>query len=228
MEFSKFCPMCGSEAETLYGGEKKLCAGCYPKKNELLDIPSKVSITVCGVCGRMHKSGQWVEEYSVQDQLGAKFAGFSEDGVDMEIQFWEENDQMRVRVHAFKGEIKAEYDTQVDFEENQCQDCSKFQGGFYKVKIQLRGDVDLEPVSNKIADKAAEATNETRKDFLSNIDVNDHGYDFYLSTERINKKILTMLREHYSPEIERSYELLGEEGGQEVYRNVVSVRIDHD
>ena len=217
--------MCGKETGQLYGGEKKLCADCYPKKNKLLDIPPKVEITVCGVCGRMRKSGQWIEEYSIQEQLGAKFADFSEEDVEMELQFWEEQDQMHVRVHAFKGEIKAEYDTEVDFKEDQCSDCSKFQGGFYKVKIQLRGSEDLEPVSNQIADRAAEATNETRKDFLSNIDANEHGYDFYLSTERINKKILSMLRERYDPEIKRSYELVSEEAGQEVYRNVVSVRL---
>lgn len=226
MEFTKFCPMCGKETENLYGGEKKLCAECYPEKNDLLDIPPKVEITVCGVCGRMRKSGEWIEEYSIQEQLGAKFAEFAEEDVEMELQFWEEEEQMNVRVHAFRDGIKAEYDTEVDFKEDQCRECSKFHGGFYKVKIQLRGDEDLEPVSNQIADRAAEATNETRKDFLSNIDQHDHGYDFYLSTERITKKILSMLRENYDPEIKRSYELIGEENGEEVYRNVVSVRMD--
>lgn len=226
MEFTKFCPMCGKETENLYGEEKKLCAECYPEKNDLLDIPPKVEITVCGVCGRMRKSGEWIEEYSIQEQLGAKFAEFAEEDVEMQLQFWEEEEQMNVRVHAFRDDIKAEYDTEVDFKEDQCRECSKFHGGFYKVKIQLRGDEDLEPVSNQIADRAAEATNETRKDFLSNIDQHDHGYDFYLSTERITKKILSMLRENYDPEIKRSYELIGEENGEEVYRNVVSVRMD--
>ena len=77
-----------------------------------------------------------------------------------------------------------------------------------------------------MVDEAAEATNETRKDFLANINENDYGYDFYLSTERITKKILSMLRDEYDPEIKRSYELIGEENGEEVYRNVVSVRMD--
>ena len=229
MEFSKFCPMCGKETEELYGDEKKLCADCYPRKNDLLDIPPTVDITLCGVCGRMRKSGEWIEEYSIQEQLGAKFADFAEEGVEMELQFWEDDEeQINVRVHAFKGEIKDEYDTRVDFEEEQCKDCSKFNGGFYKVKLQLRGEKDLEPVSNEIVDVAAEATNETRKDFLSNIDDNDHGFDFYLSTERITKKILTMLRDKYDPEIKRSYELIGEENGEEVYRNVVSVRMNSE
>jgi NMD protein affecting ribosome stability and mRNA decay len=34
-----------------------------------------------------------------------------------------------------------------------------------------------------------------------------------------------MLRQNYSPDIERSYELVGEDDGQRIYRNVVSVRI---
>ena len=42
----------------------------------------------------------------------------------------------------------------------------------------------------------------------------------------MNKKILGMLRDRFDPEIKRSYELVGEENGEEVYRNVVSVRIE--
>lgn len=227
MEFTKFCPMCGRETDELYGDEKKLCAECYPEKNDLLDVPDKVEITVCGVCGRMRKSGEWIEAYSMQEQLAEKFSEFSEPDVEMELQFWEDEEgDIQVRVHAFKGEMEDSYDTEVEFQEDQCQDCAKFQGGFYKVKMQLRGDKPLEPVSNDIVDEAAEATNETRKDFLSNIEDNDHGYDFFLSTERMAKKILTMLRDEYEPEIKRSYELIGEEQGEEVYRNVISVRVD--
>lgn len=225
MEFTKFCPRCGKETDELYGGEKKLCPECYPDKNDLLDIPNKVEITVCTVCGRMRKHGEWIEEYSVQDQLGAKFEEFSEDDIEMRLQFWED-EGFYVRVHAEKGPITDFYDTEVDFVDDQCQDCAKFNGGFFKVKIQLRGDRPLEKVSNEIVDEAAEATNESRKDFLSNIDDVEYGFDFFLSTESIAKKILTMLRDEYDPDIKRSYELVGEENGEEVYRNVVSVRMD--
>ena len=225
MEFSKFCPRCGKETDELYGDKKKLCADCYPDKNDLLEIPGQLEITVCSVCGRMRKSGEWIEEYTVQDQLGAKFADFSKDEVEMQLQYWED-EGFHVRVHAEKGPIKDYYDTEVEFVDDQCHDCAKFQGGFFKVKIQLRGERPLEEISNEIVDEAAEATNDSRKDFLSNIEKNDYGYDFFLSTERITKKILTMLRDKYDPDIKRSYELVGEQNGEEVYRNVVSVRFD--
>lgn len=225
MEFTKFCPRCGKETDELYGGEKKLCADCYPDKNDLLDIPDEVEITVCSVCGRMRYRGEWIEEYTMQEQLGAKFADFAEDDVEMQLQFWED-EGVKVRVHAQKGPIKDSYDTEVIFEKDQCKDCARFQGGFFKVKLQLRGERPLEEISNEMVDVAAEATNDSRKDFLSNIDEVHGGYDFFLSTERITKKILTMLRDKYDPDIERSYELIGEQGGEEVYRNVVSVRFD--
>lgn len=225
MNLTKFCPRCGREVEELYGDKKKLCSECYPEKYKLLEIPDVVEITVCPVCGRMRKSGEWVEEYTVQDQLGAKFEEFSEKGVEIEIQFWEEDDDMFARVHAIKDEMNAYYDTEVRFKNDQCPECSKFQGGFYKVKIQLRGE-GLEQIQKDIVDRAAEITNENRKDFLSNMEDTEHGYNFYISTERMAKKILSMLRDRYDPEIKRSYELIGEEDGQEVYRNVVSVRVD--
>lgn len=225
MNLTKFCPRCGREVDELYGEKKKLCADCYPEKYSLLDIPDRVEITVCPVCGRMRKKGEWIEEYAVQGQLAARFEEFSREDVQMELQFWEEDEKMFVRVHAEKGDMEAYYDAEVEFDEEQCEECSKFTGGFYKVKLQLRGDGDLERVSEAIAERAAEVTNQSRKDFLSNIEGTDHGYNFYISTERMAKKVLDMLRDRYDPEIKRSYELIGEEDGQEVYRNVISVRI---
>lgn len=224
MEFTKFCPRCGKETDELFGGEKKLCAECYPDKNDLLDIPRELEITVCSVCGRMRYQGEWIEEYSVQDQLAKSFEKFSEEDVEMHLQYWED-EGFHVRVHAEKGPIKDFYDTDILFHREQCKACSRFQGGFFKVKMQLRGP-DVDDISREIVDEAAEATNDSRKDFLSNIDEVHGGYNFYLSTERIAKKILTMLRDRYDPEIKRSYELIGEQNGEEVYRNVVSVRFD--
>lgn len=226
MELSKFCPRCGKETDQLYGEEKKLCADCFPDKNDLLDIPDEVEIEICSVCGRMKFEGRWIEAYSVEEQLLEKFQQFGEEDVHFELQYWEEESQMYVKVHARKGEITDEYDTRVNFTKDQCGDCSRFQGGFYKVKIQLRGDEDLDSVADTIADKAAELTNRNRKNFLSNIEETDHGYNFFLSTEDMNKQILTMLRDRYDPDIKRSYELIGEENGEEVYRNVVSVRME--
>ena len=226
MNLSKFCPRCGHETSKLYGDKKQLCADCFPEKNNLLEIPEEVEIKVCTVCGRMKHHGKWREEYTIQEQIGLTFSDFSEEDVEMELQFWEEDDKegIFVRVHAFKEDIHSENDTKVIFEEVQCQDCAKFNGGFYKAKIQLRGN-ELKPVGDAIVDKAAEITNENRKSFLSNVDKVDGGYDYYLSTEPMNKKILSMLRDRYNPEIQRSYELVGEQNGEEVYRNVVSVRI---
>lgn len=225
MELSKFCPRCGKQTDRLYGDEKKLCADCYPGLYELLDIPDTVEIDVCSVCGRMRDGREWLEKYSMEEQLSEKFSEFSDPDVEMQLQFWEDDEGVKVRVHASKGEIEDSYDTHVVFNKQQCPSCSRFEGGFYKVKMQLRGE-GLEAVSNRVVDTAAEITNENRKDFLSNIEKTDHGYDIYLSTESMAKKILDMLRTSYEPEIKRSYELIGENDGQEVYRNVISVRID--
>ena len=227
MELSKFCPVCGEETNKLYGDGKKYCRNCYPKKIDLLEVPENVEIELCSVCGRMRKHGEWLEKYTIQEQLAEKYAEFSKEDVEMELQYWEEDEETHVKVHAFTegNKIKGEYDSKVEFKQQQCRQCSKFEGGYYKVKIQLRGQEELKPIADQIADKAAEITNKNRKDFLSNIEKTDHGYDFYLSTERMAKQILNMLKTKHNPEVKRSYELIGEQDGQEVYRNIISVRI---
>lgn len=226
MQLSKFCPKCGKETDELYGNEKELCAECYTENHDLLDIPDVVELHVCSTCGRMRKSGNWIEEYTLQEQLGALFEQFAEEGVDMELQYWEENERMFVRVHAEKGDMRDYYDTELKIKKDQCKTCSQFHGGFFKVKMQLRGeDVDLGKVSNRIADKAAEVTNDGRKHFLANIEQEANGYDFYFSTEKIAGEVLNMLKNTHDPEVKRSYELIGEDDGQEVYRNIISVRL---
>jgi len=227
VNLSKFCPRCGEETDKLYGEKKQLCKDCFPEKNNLLEIPEEVEIKVCSVCGRMKHHGKWREEYTIQEQMGLAFSDYSEEDIRMELQFWEdeETEETKIRVHTFKDKIKSSQDTKIVFKEVQCQDCARFNGGFFKAKIQLRGN-NLKPIGDAIVDKAAEITNENRKSFLSNVDKVDGGYDYYLSTEPMNKKILGMLRDRFEPDIERSYELVGEENGEEVYRNVVSVRIN--
>ena len=224
MELSKFCPRCGEETSSLYGGEKKYCPECYTDVNSLADIPDEIEIETCSVCGRMRHKGEWIEAYSIEDQLSEAFSDFTEEDIRMELQFWEEDEEFWVRVHLHDREMKDFEDVRVNWEEDQCSDCARFQGSFYKAKIQLRGH-DLEKVSEVIVDKAAELTNRNRSDFLSNVEKIDGGYDYYLSTEKMNKKILSELRSKFDPDIERSYELVGERDGQRVYRNIVSVRL---
>lgn len=226
MQLSKFCPKCGRETDELYGNEKELCADCYTENHDLLDIPKVVELHVCSTCGRMRKSGNWIEEYTLQDQMAALFEQFSKENITMELQYWEEDDRMFVRVHAEKGDMKDHYDTELKIKKDQCDTCSQFHGGFFKVKMQLRSeDVELGKVADRIADKAAEVTNEGRKNFLANIEKQDSGYDFYFSTEKIAGEVLNMLKASHDPEVKRSYELVGEEDGQEVYRNIISVRL---
>lgn len=225
MELSKFCPKCGREVDNLYGNKKKLCADCYGQTYNLIELPSTVELTVCPVCGRLRKKGEWLEEYTLQDQLAARFSEFSEPDVELELQYWEEDEKMFVRVHSFKGEIESSQDTELRIHNQTCDTCSKFEGGFYKVKMQLRGDANLERVAEELAEKAAETTNEDRNDFLSNIDKHRDGVDFYLSTEKIAGELLNSLKSRHDPEVKRSYELVGQEDGQKVYRNVISVRL---
>lgn len=223
MELSKFCPRCGKETEKLYGEEKQLCNTCFTEVNSLVDAPRLVEIETCSVCGRMKKKGEWVEAYTVEDQLAETFSDIAE-SFELELQYWEEDEEFYVRLHIADGNLQDNEDVKVEWLQDQCPDCSRFQGGFYKAKIQLRGE-NVQDIADDITDKAAELTNRNRADFLSNLEHRDGGIDFYLSTEKMNKKILSMLRENYRPEIERSYELVGERDGQRVYRNVVSVRL---
>ncbi len=225
MELSKFCPRCGRETDNLYGDKRKLCAGCYTDENDLLELPDVVEHVTCPVCGRLKMEGKWLERYGLEEQLGERFSEFNQDGVEMRLQYWEEEDgTTQVRVHASSGEMQDTYDAELRPKQQQCQPCSRFSSSFYKVKMQIRGG-EVRPLVEEAAETAAEATNEDRTDFLSNIEYSDHGADLYLSTESIAQKVLGTVESLRDTEVKRSYELAGEQDGQKVYRNVISVRV---
>jgi len=93
--------------DQLYGNEKELCAFVpnviLRTMTSWISRMNVVELHICSTCGRMRKSGEWIEEYTLQEQLGARFQKFAEDDVEMELQYWEENQKMFVRVHAKKA-----------------------------------------------------------------------------------------------------------------------------
>src|SRR3972149_9446515 len=49
MRLQKFCPKCGKTTENLYDN---LCKDCFLQKINLKDLPEKITVRQCKICGK--------------------------------------------------------------------------------------------------------------------------------------------------------------------------------
>lgn len=230
----KFCPKCGNETDGL--GPRGLCEDCYTEEHELLDVPDRLTVTVCEGCSRAKIGPDWVEFDGMQELLYHVLDHHIEGEHVVAVRYDENDDpnapqdyditvlvERRVEGEPLQEEIR----TALVIEKDQCPTCAKFQGGYYTYVVQLRtdnGDVP-EDVMAPLMERAAALTDKERDHFIADVKELKHGFDIYVSTRTMAEELLKELENHYKVEKTRSKELVGEEQGQRVYRSVISARI---
>ncbi|MFB6076892.1 MAG: NMD3-related protein [Candidatus Nanohaloarchaea archaeon] len=232
-----FCPKCGGETDGV--GPRGLCADCYLEEHDLLDVPERIDVERCEHCGAVKVGMDRVEvendrefiyqvldhEIDGEDVVAVRFEEPS-DVVERDDDRgdWDYHVGIIVETEVDGEPLQQEIETWMYVEQDQCDVCSKFHGGYYEYKIQLRGD-HLDDALDMVMGRAAEVTAEDREEFVSNVAEQDDGYDVYVSSRDMAEELLKVLREQYDLTEKRSRELIGQEEGQKVYRSVVSARI---
>lgn len=230
-----FCPKCGTETEGL--GPRGLCENCYTEEHELVAVPDALDVAVCPSCGRAKIGPQWVEVEGEQDLL-YEVLSHAIDGEHVVAVSYTENEDptkehtydvtMVVERRVEGVAVQQEVDTRLTVEQEQCEVCGKFHGGYYTYKLQIRGEVTEDAV-NAVMDRAAAMTNENREHFISDVEESEHGVDVFVSTRRMAEELLKVLEQDYAVEKKRSRELVGQNSeGQEVYRTVIAAHIQDE
>ncbi len=226
-----FCPKCGQETDGI--GPRGLCEDCYVEEHELIEVPDRMEVAVCQNCGAAKIGPDWVQVDGERDLIFHVLDHNIEGENVVAVSYTRNEDPnapqtLDVTILVEKAvdgvPMQAESETSIIVHKEQCMTCSKFEGGYYTYKIQIRGDVPdsaLEP----LMDRAAELTNRDREHFIADVQESEHGFDIYTSTRTMAEELLKELESHYPLEKQRSKELVGQEEGQEVYRSVISARI---
>ncbi len=220
------CPSCGED--TAGYGPRNLCRDCYLDDETLLDVPDEIQVERCSHCGRVRQGMDWVDAGGDREMI-ATVLDNKIDTADVTAVAFDRHGQryhLRLMVEATVDDavLQQEVETTLVVEQSQCPPCSKFEGGYYEYKIQLRGE-HLDEALGRMMDRAAEMTDEDRTNFVSDVTEQDGGYDVYVSSRGMAEALLNVVRQEYDMTEKRSKELVGVEDGERVYRSTVSARI---
>ena len=211
----KFCFLCGKKSEKLIKG---YCEECYKSKFKLIEVPQELSVTICKRCNKINEKNKW-KEAEIDEILRDKIKVF---GKSVKISF-EKNDNVKVHAKGFLEESKDAkeevYEVKIKLRKRLCSDCFKKSGKYYESIVQIRGsltDEDMDSIDDIVIERGG----------FYRIEEVKGGYDFYVSSKSLAKKIAEFLRKKYKVEIKKSFRLFTRKEGKDIYRDTILLRIE--
>ncbi len=223
----KFCPRCGKTVKKVFGS-KNVCSDCFRIIEDFVEIPDEIEFVQCSVCGSYRIKNVWKEFESDQKLVYDVLKKYEREDVEMSASFKKKGKKYDVKV-LMEVEREGEQIRQVKKtllfpEQKQCLKCSRYQGGYFEAIVQLRGGVS-EDLFGELMERAGKITRKDRSDFVSDVKEIHEGYDLYVSSLKMARFLIDVLKEDFDVEENWSRELVGRKDGEEVFRTVVSVRV---
>lgn len=253
-ESRDFCPRCGdpvAERAEPRPGEPRdsdavLCDGCYFEAFELIAVPDRVQVTVCGRCGAVHRGNRWVDLGAV-DYTDVAIEAVSEAlsvHVTAEDVEWgvepEQVDETTIRMHcSFSGVVRGtpiseQLTVPVRIAKEVCDRCGRIAGGYFASILQIRAeDRPVRPQEASEAIEIAEsyvAKREQKGDreaFITTVDrSNEAGPNIKLSTNKLGQAIAGRITDRFGGTVNDYPTLVTEDtDGNEVYRVTFVARL---
>jgi len=210
----KFCFLCGKKNENLIDG---YCEECYKKKFKLIKVPEEIAVTICSRCNKINEKNKW-KEVEIEEILKGKIKIL---GKNVRIKF-EKNDDVKVHAKGFlegsKDAKEEVHEVKIKARKRLCPDCFKKSGKYYESTIQIRGSLtndDMDSVDDIVLERGGFYRLEEVKG----------GYDFYVSSKSLARKIAEFFRKKYKVEIKKSFKLFTRKEGKDIYRDTILLRI---
>jgi len=223
-KFKKFCCICGKITDELIDNR---CYSCYLKENPP-EIPERIELRVCKTCYRIYHKGKWeyisnflpdILAYGAIEALHKK--GFEVENFDI-LEFYENEGKIlsKIKIRGMVGEVSFEKEEEIVVKARfeQCIDCSRRAGGYYEAILQIRGSYDEDKIYSIVEENL-------QNSFVSKIKKLREGIDFYISSQKVAKRIARILKNKYNAEVIVSPTLVGKKDGKDLYRFSISVRL---
>ena len=236
-----FCPKCGKEDVELF---KDLCKSCFIKEFQLISLPDKIKFTICVKCGSTLKRGKW------------KYPGLSEEEIIYRA-VWDaitvndpvENLEIGVEIITIRGSIfecivhasgsvlgetiNQDYAVEVKKNKTICQDCSKYDSGYYESVIQIRADErvpskdEIETIDSIIISRIKKLSKKNMMAYITERMVLKEGVDYYVGSYKVALNLVNAIKEVFGGVMKESPKIAGrnKSTGKDLYRIWISLRL---
>ncbi|MGC8812257.1 MAG: NMD3-related protein [Candidatus Aenigmatarchaeota archaeon] len=220
----RFCPKCGKETEKFYDD---LCKNCFLEKISFLDkIPEKIIIKKCKSCGKFFYDEKGFD--SLENAVG-----------DMLAKILEENEIQSINYRIYDNKVSLTLKFRIeDLEKIEekvcplilkiivCNSCSlKFLGYHQAILLVRAPEKILEKISQDIENFVDFFRSYDDLSFISKVEKQKKGLDFYLGSKKIAHQITKNLKRKYKAKVKVSKKLAGSLKGKKVYRDTLLISV---
>jgi nonsense-mediated mRNA decay protein 3 len=220
----KFCPKCGKITEKFY---KNLCRDCFLEKVSVKEeIPSKIVIKRCKLCGKFYVKKRAVE--SLENSIDTILSELLEQPEIHSATYRIENKNVHINLtlKILGLEKKEEKVSSLIIKNIICKACSMRSTGYYQALLQIRLPKNLKDIVLKEVKTQIDFLNKyDRLAFISKLDKKPKGVDIYIGSKSSAMQIARYLKSRFKAKIKISRKLSGSIRGKRVYRDTILVSI---
>jgi len=216
MSAGKFCPVCGAKADRYYEG---LCEECYKKAHPLAEIPRRITVTVCRVCGAVLHNRKWVMSENALDMFLEKSISkhVKAGGNIKEVRVERRGLSFRVTVKGYAAEGMSPYEEQYSgrlaIRKSLCDDCRASKGRVEVANVQIRaqgrglGAGEIRSLTEAI-DRFLKGDSRSLLNLLE-ISEEPGGIDVKFSSALTAKKVVSKLSKEFPVDVLKTYKTVG-------------------
>ena len=231
MSFTKFCPKCGKDTDTLLKG---MCKNCYLKGEDLFTIKD-ISIDFCNRCQKIRAGFSWTQKSN--DKIITEVTSKIKPIIDLEqpkifVEMNEEKEtkyKVKIKVVGMLAGVLVQQEKEfvLDLEKGICDPCMKLSSEYREAILQLRTDKGTKEAEELLKLAEGFIVEEKAQDSLAGI-VNlirtKNGFDIWIGSSKAGARIANKIGKLYHIRVVTTKKLIGEDQGKRKFRHTYLVR----
>ncbi|HQD26080.1 MULTISPECIES: 60S ribosomal export protein NMD3 [Methanoculleus] len=234
---TSICPRCGQPTE------EGLCPQCRAADVRLLTCQPRVTAVYCPVCDSQKRGKTWSDLQMPREDLIAELAvsatSIHEDAKDIRVTVRSQETgpnrttcTVEVEATMYGVPVKETCETEIIWQKESCDRCSRISGGYYEGIVQVRAtNRKINAYEREVAARIAEQVEESlqqsgdRFSFISDLQDTKDGVDITVGTQHLGLEISRMITGALGGRFTTHPKLVGEKEGRALYRITYSIRL---
>src|SRR3989338_8646209 len=206
------CISCGASGKLT----NFLCSGCYSK--DLIELPSKIRLSICSVCGKIRLKGKYIEQsdsalaQALSKEIKVKKCSLK--SIDAEL--IENFILLKITVSSLGNDFVFEKELPLKIDGSSCANCTRLGGKYSEAFIQLRlkdKNKEAEKIMLQML-KNLEKTNPLASIFQAQ--EFKEGKNFELRSNKAAHKVAKYLKKRFSCELKISFSIVGRKEEEDI------------